>query len=343
MRRTAQWFKMSPQDWLDGTRDLKLEVRAIYFDCLCLIYQFERSFRDDRKWVAHQLHVPVQTWVAARKTLLESGKLKETPDGLTNDRAEIELKARAEQRKTNQRVATEREAKRQRQASGNEAEPELNTSDGRAERELRESSQRETSDSANENNAGGARSVQRTEHHVHARETKNHHHQSQIKEKEEKKEVGDFESATVCAVNATKCESLISQSQTIDDDDYAHTGSTTKHPRSLSRSLLRELELKVGPERAEELRTTYLESNYARNARVIDAAFRGWLKKTHGIEISGRGSPLSLGQILATCPTDDRGQPCTKLPSSNELGARSRRVRDGQSTPLEAPTVRQSR
>jgi len=295
MRRTLPWFKMYPQDWLDGTRDLKPEVRGIYIDCLSLIYEFERPLRDNPKWVAHQLHVPVQTWVAARKVLLEAGKLKETSAGLINERAEEELAARAKQCETNRRIAMEREAARQRRASCSVAEAKLNASRAR-----------ENSELVSEINRSDTRTVQRTQHHAHAREN---HHQKQIKEKE--KEVG------------------FSQSQFGDDDDGAGVHMAPRS-RSISRSLIKELGLKVGDERAGELEAEYLASDYALNAKVLDRAFVGWLKNTYGIAITGRGTTVNIGDIIAACGTDGRGRLNT-LPSAADLSARTHRLRNGAS------------
>jgi len=323
VKRTSQWFKMCPQDWLDGTRDLKPVVRAIYFDCLCLIYQFEGPLRDEPQWIAHQLHVPVQTWVAARKTLLAAGKLKETPDGLTNDRAEIELTARAKQCEVNRRIAQEREADRHRQSGTSAADRELRQTSRRAEGKLSASCERGNSESTNKNNGGGARSVQRRDYHAHARENKNHHHlKTEIEEKEREVE----SNPPLVPVKGGEREVQISQFGLIDDDDRGHAGFPKRQPRPLSRSMLKELELKVGSERAEELQTEYLGSDYARNAKVIDAAFRGWLKKTYGIEISGRGTTMSVGELVAICGLDKRGRPNTTLPSASELTERTARV-----------------
>ncbi len=85
------WFKCYQDLWLDGTRDLTPEQRGIYIDCLCLIYKYDQPLRDDVDWVAHKLHVKPRVWKRVRDELVACGKLVQTPDGLTNGRAESEI------------------------------------------------------------------------------------------------------------------------------------------------------------------------------------------------------------------------------------------------------------
>jgi uncharacterized protein YdaU (DUF1376 family) len=101
MTRPAQWFKFDCRAWLDGTRDLDPELRGIYVDVLCLIYDRDGPLPDDDGWMAHQLHVSRRKWRAARDTLVACGKLAASPSGLTNKRAELELENRAERRRIN--------------------------------------------------------------------------------------------------------------------------------------------------------------------------------------------------------------------------------------------------
>lgn len=126
MSRSAPWFKCFPTDWLEGTRDLTPEQRGIYFDCLCLIYEFERPLKDDDKWMSHQLHVSVRLWRSVRQALLDAGKLVLVDDGLSNVRADLELDSRLGQRRAKSESAVKRErTKRETSENGkknNEAE-----------------------------------------------------------------------------------------------------------------------------------------------------------------------------------------------------------------------------
>lgn len=101
MTRPAPWFKFDCRAWLDGTRGLEPELRGIYVDVLCLIYDRDGAVPDDDGWMAHQLHVSRRKWRAARDALVACGKLAVTTDGLINKRAEFELESRAERRRIN--------------------------------------------------------------------------------------------------------------------------------------------------------------------------------------------------------------------------------------------------
>lgn len=109
MKRSDPWFKCYPADWIEATRGLTPEQRGIYFDCLCLIYQFGKALPDDDKWMSHQLHVSTRLWRTVRDALVASGKLIKTADGYTNERAESELVSRSNQARTNAEIAANRE------------------------------------------------------------------------------------------------------------------------------------------------------------------------------------------------------------------------------------------
>lgn len=105
----SPWFKCYPQDWIEATRGLSLEQRAVYFDCLCIIYQLERQLPKDDRWMSHQLHISSRLWRSIRDALLKAGKLVETDDGYTNERAQLELDSRLNQRRTKSETALNRE------------------------------------------------------------------------------------------------------------------------------------------------------------------------------------------------------------------------------------------
>lgn len=101
MTRDAPWFKMFVRDWLEATRGLDPDVRGIYIDCLCIMYDRDGPIPDDDGWMAHQLHVSRRKWRAARDALVGCGKLVSTPDGLVNKRAVAEIGIRSKRRSIN--------------------------------------------------------------------------------------------------------------------------------------------------------------------------------------------------------------------------------------------------
>lgn len=111
LRARAPWFKCYPQDWIEATRGLTLEQRAVYFDCLCIIYQFERPLPRDEKWMSHQLHISTRLWRSIRDALLASGKLVECEDGYTNARAQLEIGSRSVRTSNQPRTKSENSKK----------------------------------------------------------------------------------------------------------------------------------------------------------------------------------------------------------------------------------------
>lgn len=94
-RRSAPWFKFFPLDWIDGTRDMTLEQRGAYIDCIAIIMAFDKPIPDDPKWMSHQMHISVRKWNALKKLLIEGQKLMETEAGCDNDRCIEERENRA--------------------------------------------------------------------------------------------------------------------------------------------------------------------------------------------------------------------------------------------------------
>lgn len=89
------WFKLYQDAWIEGTRDLPLELRAVYFDCLCLIYKYDAPIARTDEWMSFYLHISTRKWRSVRCKLIALGKLVETEAGLTNVRAETEVSSRA--------------------------------------------------------------------------------------------------------------------------------------------------------------------------------------------------------------------------------------------------------
>lgn len=98
-KKKLPWFPCYPQDWLEDTRHMTDTQRCLYWDFLCLVYVHDGVVRDFDKWIAFELHTSLQKWRTVRKFLVADGKIVETPDGLTNNRAAKvchERKARSE-------------------------------------------------------------------------------------------------------------------------------------------------------------------------------------------------------------------------------------------------------
>lgn len=92
---TMTWFKLYQDAWIEGTRDLPLELRAVYFDCLCLIYKHDAPIDRTDEWMSFYLHISTRKWRSVRCKLIALGKLVETEAGLINGRAEKEVTSRA--------------------------------------------------------------------------------------------------------------------------------------------------------------------------------------------------------------------------------------------------------
>jgi uncharacterized protein YdaU (DUF1376 family) len=103
------WFKCYPDAWVRKTRTLSLEARAVYWDCLCLLYETEKPISQDDKWMAHYLHASTRLWRTLRDELVMGGYLRETPAGLVDERAIHEIENRSKQRRNNTEIALNRE------------------------------------------------------------------------------------------------------------------------------------------------------------------------------------------------------------------------------------------
>lgn len=106
------WFKLYVEAWLEDTRELTPEQRGIYFDCLCLIYKYDKALPKSDAWMAHQLHVNAKVWRRIRGTLLDRGMLVENATGYMNKRSEAELEERRQRRGSRVATAVERELQR---------------------------------------------------------------------------------------------------------------------------------------------------------------------------------------------------------------------------------------
>jgi uncharacterized protein YdaU (DUF1376 family) len=82
------WVKFYPSDWLAGTGDLTAAERGVYITIVCLIYEYGGPVPLDRTRLARRCGVPAGSFKRILEGLLDCKKLIETPEGLTNERAE---------------------------------------------------------------------------------------------------------------------------------------------------------------------------------------------------------------------------------------------------------------
>lgn len=108
-KASMPWFKCFPDAWVRKTRSLSLEQRAVYWDCLCLLYTTEAPINQDDKWMSHYLHISPRLWRSIRDALVARGFLCETPAGLVDRRALEEIEKRSNQRRNNSEIAVNRE------------------------------------------------------------------------------------------------------------------------------------------------------------------------------------------------------------------------------------------
>ncbi len=163
MTKRDPWFKFYPQAWLDGTRYLTLEQRAVYMDCICLIMLEDKPIDREDRWYAHQMHISTRKWKALKPLLIQSQKLLQTEHGLDNQRCQEVRVERQEMRTRNKKIAIERESKRHGSSlvrSRVNAEP-MVSSGGKVVEFLKK---------ANKNNDGDTRTVAPEQHHIRVRD-----------------------------------------------------------------------------------------------------------------------------------------------------------------------------
>lgn len=303
-RTTNLWLKDDGQKWLDISSDLPLRERATLGGLKSLMCIFDGAVPDRPAAIAARLAIPVQTWIASRKILVDGGHVKVTSDGLVIDWVMDLIRERTERCATNKRVAEEREAARRQRATEKPTEGELEASGSRADAEQNSSEVRPNSKSAHENNVSPATNVAHT---------KNHHHQTQNSEQEKHLDPSPGALRETQASKEGAGKDFHDSGFSIDDDD--------RPAKPLPASLIRALEVATNEERTRELVDEYLSSEYGRNRRH-DGAFVKWLAKSYGIHISTRGSALGVQQLGEIAGFDRFGRPETALPDAATLAKR---------------------
>src|SRR6185369_5154112 len=94
------YYHAYPADFFMATQGWDLETKGAYRLIIDLLNDRDRPVPDDPKFIAGVIGCSIQKWRKIRETLLVSGKLMHTEDGLhlTNPRFEREHAARSESR-----------------------------------------------------------------------------------------------------------------------------------------------------------------------------------------------------------------------------------------------------
>lgn len=124
------WVKFYPSDWLAGTSGLTAAERGVYITIVCLIYETGGPVRLDLTRLARRCGVPAGSFRRILDSLMDQGKLVQTPDGITNKRAEDVMqdrenritKAQSGALKTNAIQAEKRQQKQAPQQKERDAE-----------------------------------------------------------------------------------------------------------------------------------------------------------------------------------------------------------------------------
>lgn len=123
------WCKFYPSDWLAGTRGLTMAEAGLYITMIMMMYEKGAPIDDDHTALARLAGAPKAAFARALQTLLRSGKIIETDDGLWSRRVEKELKTRAHKAKVASQSASARWQKGEEKQRG----PDANASNSQCE------------------------------------------------------------------------------------------------------------------------------------------------------------------------------------------------------------------
>ena len=104
MGKKDPFIKFFPSDFLGGVGSLSPAERGVYITLLCLIWDGNGPITMDHGRLARRCSMPKAGFKKVLNVLIEDGKIIETPDGLTNSRANAVLQDR-EQRRENAKSA----------------------------------------------------------------------------------------------------------------------------------------------------------------------------------------------------------------------------------------------
>lgn len=105
------YFHMYASDWLAGTRSLTAAETGIYITILCMIYEKSGPIDMPRRRLARLCGTTTPALNRALDVLIETGKLDQDGDKLSNARAMVEIEKRADRSQTSRENANARWAK----------------------------------------------------------------------------------------------------------------------------------------------------------------------------------------------------------------------------------------
>lgn len=88
------WFKFYPSDWLGGTRGLTAAETGIYITLIAMMYERAAPIDMDKRRLARLCGCPAGAFNRCLQSLIDAGKIVETPDGYWNKRVSIERQER---------------------------------------------------------------------------------------------------------------------------------------------------------------------------------------------------------------------------------------------------------
>lgn len=80
------WYKRDVDAWRGGTRGMSLELRGFYSELLDALWDRQRPLENDETKLAVMVGCNKRTVRKLLPKLIALGKIKETPDGLVNER-----------------------------------------------------------------------------------------------------------------------------------------------------------------------------------------------------------------------------------------------------------------
>lgn len=99
------WVRFFPSDWLGGTRSLSAAETGIYITLVATMYERSAPISYDHAKLARLCGASNSTFKAALASLIEDGKIIETPEGLWNERVQKEVVYRQEKSEVGSRAA----------------------------------------------------------------------------------------------------------------------------------------------------------------------------------------------------------------------------------------------
>lgn len=99
------WFRFFPSDWLGGTRAMSAAETGIYITLIATMYEKGVPIANDPVKLARLCGASNSTFRAALESLIDSGKITETDNGLWNERVGKEVFYRLEKSRVGSKAA----------------------------------------------------------------------------------------------------------------------------------------------------------------------------------------------------------------------------------------------